>query len=153
MSYNDKLQRMVREYTAETGKSEVTTHEVAEWAIRKGLWKPHKSDLVDQFAKQIARAMREEYITDPQGRTIRAKHAARVERGGDQLTLWADIRKAPSKHMKIAFQQRRHQIVGDCRQLKVDVDSYNENWSEGTSIQMSFDFTRDLEEIEAAGVV
>jgi hypothetical protein len=51
--------------------------------------------------------------------------------------------------MEIAFQQRRQQIVGDCRQLKADVDSYNENYNSGEAIQTVFDFTEDLEELEA----
>jgi hypothetical protein len=51
--------------------------------------------------------------------------------------------------MEVAFQQRRQQIVGDCRQLKADLDSYNENYNLGESLQMVFDFTNDLAEIEA----
>jgi hypothetical protein len=39
-------------------------------------------------------AMREEHIIDPQGRTVRAKHAARFDVGGQPLVLWADIRSA-----------------------------------------------------------
>jgi hypothetical protein len=74
-----------------------------------------------------AKAMREEYIVDPQGRTVRAKHAARIRQGNRQMTLWADIRTASQNHMAIAFQQRRQQILGECHQLKSDVDSYNEN--------------------------
>jgi len=85
--------------------------------------------------------------TSPQGRTVRAKHAARVEdANGHQTTLWADIRTAPRKHMETAFRQRRGQILGECRQLKSDVDSYNENASPGIPIPMSFNFTYDLEE-------
>jgi len=53
--------------------------------------------------------------------------------------------------MAIAFQQRRQQIVGDCAQLKRDVDSYNDNRSKTEPIQMVFDFTQDLVEIEALG--
>jgi len=30
-------------------------------------------------------------------------------------------------NMKLAFQQRRMQILGDCKQLRADGDSYNEN--------------------------
>ena len=52
--------------------------------------------------------------------------------------------------MQIAFQQRRRQIVGDCRQLKADVDSYNENSHPGQPIQMVFDFRNDLEELDSA---
>ena len=92
--------------------------------------------------------MREEYITDPQGRTVRAKHVARVERSGEQIALWADIRTANRQHMEIAFQQRRQQIVGDCRQLKADVDSYNENRNPGPPVQLVLDFTADVQEME-----
>jgi hypothetical protein len=70
---------------------------------------------VNRLAEQMSRAMREEYIIDAQGRSVRAKHAARIKRDNEQLTLWADIRSAEPKHMQIAFQQRRQQIVGDCR--------------------------------------
>lgn len=67
--------------------------------------------------------MREEYITDRRGRRVRAKHPVRTRRGGEQITLWDDIRTAARPHMEMAFQQRRNQIVGECRQLKTDVDS------------------------------
>jgi hypothetical protein len=53
--------------------------------------------------------------------------------------------------MEIAFQQRRQQIVGDCRQLKADINSYNDNRSPDRPIQMSFDFTWDIEELQAVG--
>lgn len=116
-----------------------------------GQWRPHPTLLVNQAAEEISRAMREEYIRDPQGRTIRAKHAARIERAGEQAVFWADIRTASREHMQIAFQQRRQQIVGDCHALKVDVDSFNANRSSEQPIQMVFDFTSDLDELEAAG--
>jgi hypothetical protein len=51
--------------------------------------------------------------------------------------------------MEIAFQQRRESISADCRQLKTDIDSYNENFNVGQPIQMVFDFTDDLAEAEA----
>ena len=127
-----------------------TRREIAAWAIRNSLWAPHRSDLIGQCAEQLSRAMREEYITDPQGRAVRAKHAARRNQGGEQMVLWADIRNAPPDHMGVALQQRRQQIVGDCHQLKQDVDSYNQNYNYSDPIQLSLDFTNDLKEIEAA---
>lgn len=36
----------------------------------------------------------------------------------------------------------------DCRQLRQDVDSYNENYNKSIPIQMVFDFTEDLEELD-----
>jgi hypothetical protein len=76
-----------------------------------------------------------------------------IEKDGKQASFWADMRKAPHGHMEIAFQQRRQQIVGDCRQLKWDMDSYNQNHNVGEPIQMVFDFTLDLEEIEALAAI
>ena len=49
--------------------------------------------------------------------------------------------------MQRAFAQRREQIVNDCRQLRTDVDSYNENLNTELPIQMVFDFTDDLNEL------
>ena len=45
-------------------------------------------------------------------------------------------------------QQRRRGVLGDCKQLKTDVDSYNDNNAHGAHIQMSFDFEPDLKELE-----
>ncbi|GAJ11034.1 unnamed protein product [marine sediment metagenome] len=145
----EQLQSIVSKYIAAGERWPASTHEIAAWAIGNKLWAPQPSAIVDQCADQIARAMREEYIVDPQGRTVRAKHAARIKRDGQQLVLWADIRSASREHMAIAFQQRRQQIVGDCRQLKADLDSYNQNKNPITPIEMIFDFTSDLMELEA----
>ena len=150
MRYYEQLQHIVNAYISAGGKWPATTKEIAGWGIQKGLWKPRGSDLIDVFADQLARAMREEYLIDPQGRHIRSKHAIRTKQGGTQTALWADIRTASRQHMEIAFKQRRQQIVGDCKQLKLDVDSYNENENSGKPIQMVFDFTHDLIEAELA---
>ncbi len=52
--------------------------------------------------------------------------------------------------MQMSFQHRRHGIVGDCRQMKLDLDSYNETHATEEPIEMVFDFTMDLAELEAA---
>lgn len=93
--------------------------------------------------------MRDEYIIDPQGRKVRAKHAATIKKGDEQETLWEDIRTGNREHMAVAFQQRRQQIVGDCHQLKTDVDSFNDNQNSEQPIQLCLDFTEDVAEIEA----
>src|SRR6267142_6052367 len=132
-TYVRNLQRIVNDYMA-SGRSVATAREMAAWAVHNNLWKPRPADVINQCAEQLSRAMREEYIVDPQGRSVRAKHAARVE----QLVLWADIRTAEPAHMEIAFKQRRQQILGDCRQLQFDVDSFNENRKPPRPIQIVF---------------
>jgi hypothetical protein len=75
--------------------------------------------------------MREEMFTDSQGRRVRKKHAIRDLRElpsgkQEQLVLWVDISDATGEQMLKAFQYRRRLVLGDCTQLKTDVDSYNE---------------------------
>lgn len=118
-NYNAQLQRIVQRYRDAGGEWPVenTTRTIAEWAYSHGEWQPKQSP-VDQLAADLAKAMREEYITDPQGRTVRAKHAVRSKQG----VLWDDIRTASTDHMHMALQQRRQQIVSDCKQLKNDAE-------------------------------
>jgi len=142
---NRMLQKVVNDYIDAGEEWPTTARHVAAWAVREKRWQPHPSSLVSQCAEALATAMREEYIVDPQGRPVRAKHAARIE----QEVLWADIRSATREHMEVAFKQRRKAILGDCHQLQLDLDSFNENRSAAHPIQMGFDFTRDLLELEA----
>ena len=84
---------------------------------------------------------------------MRTKHAARILEKGTQLTFWADIRTADRSHLDIAFKQRRQQIVGGCKKLKTDVDSFNENRDFELPIQLVLDFTDDVAELEALDAV
>lgn len=152
MSFHEKIQKLVERYREAGNKWPATTKEIAAWFLKEKLWELSRESALSRCAEEISRAMRDEYITDPQGRRVRAKHAARLSKGPRQEVLWEDIRSAPREHMEIAFNQRREQIVGDCRQLKTDVDSYNDNANESNPIQLFLDFTLDVEEIEALEV-
>ena len=43
---------------------------------------------------------------------------------------------------------KRQLIVSDCRQVKLEIDSYNQNYNKEKPIQGFFDFTDDLTELE-----
>jgi hypothetical protein len=150
MTYAEQLQRIVRGYREAGMPWPAAMREVAAWAITAKQWAPQPSDMIQQCADELSAAMRQEHITDAQGRHVRAKHAARMKRNGEQVTLWADIRTASVDHMSVAFQQRRQQIVGECKQLKADVDSFNQNTNKGPPVQLVLDFTLDVEESERA---
>ncbi len=66
------------------------------------------------------------------------------------MSLWADMddEKAPRSHFVKSFGQRRQQIVGDCFQLKTDVDVYNGKNQDKDPIQVPLDFTLDVEELQ-----
>lgn len=145
-TYNEQMQQLFRDYQEAHGSEPADPHDVAEWAIREERWRPRPSDIRDRFSKDLTEALRQEYRTDAKGRTYRAKHAVCLKKNGRQLSLWADIDQAPREHMEKAFGQRRKQIVGDCYQLRQDVDHYNESNPCSRGIQMILDFTDDVEE-------
>ena len=148
-SYAQQMQKLVDEFIVDGGPWPATLRTVAAWAINTNRWQPQQSAIISQCADHLARALREEYRTDPQGRRVRAKHPAPIYQEGKQMLFWDDIRTASRDHMRAAFQTRRRQIVGDCHQLKIDIDSYNDNYNGGQPIQMVFDFSLDLQELEA----
>lgn len=139
---------IVNRYLA-TGEAElVEPRRLAEWAINLGLWKAPSETLVKKAMEDFSDAMRNEYVTDPQGRRIRAKVAARVKRDGKQTTLWGGLDSDP-QFLRLAFAQRRRLIVGECYQLKLDVDSFNQNRNTDRPVQISFDLEPDLREKES----
>lgn len=147
----DRRHEIVRLYREAHRNQPARALEIAAWAMENKLWRPHPVDQRKQLAEELSRAMRDDYFTDPQGRRVRVNHAAHVDVNGEQQVLWADMRDKSStnrQHIEIAFQQRRQQVVGDCRQLKTDIDSYNENYNPSIPIQTSFNFEDDLAELE-----
>ena len=125
---------------------------IAEWAVRKQLYVPQRRSVVGMCAEDLADAMRLEMETDPQGRSVRAKLCAKISEMDEagvvtQKTLWFGRDAEPSL-MHRSLQQRRGGILGDCKQLKTDQDSYNDNNAFGATLQLSFDFTRDLDDLE-----
>lgn len=148
-SYTDAMFNIVSQFLADGGTEPIDLDELARYAINTGQWTKHGRSLLQLCKRDLSRAFREQYHTDPQGRQVRTYHAATSHvTGGEQRVFWADLRTAPPEHIELAFQQRRSQIVGDCRQLKMDVDSYNENNGHGALFQLVLDFTEDIAELE-----
>lgn len=150
-NYSDHMQRLVSEYRDAGEPWPATARDIARWMIRNRKWDKGERTMVELCARDVSRAMREEYHTDPQGRRVRTKHAAKFPAPGTedgQMTLWHDIRNAPREFMDRAFKGRRNQIVGDCVQLNTDVKSYNENVTPDNPIPMLWDFTDDVLESE-----
>ena len=155
MSLIEQNQEIISKYRESEQPWPATSVDIAHWAISEKLWEIHPSKIVRQCADQLAEAMRQEFLTDPQGRRVRAKHAAPYDEQGHLSLKWDDLRTATHDHMEMAFAHRRQQIVGDCRQLKVDIDSYNENYRPSVErpIQGVFDFTDDLAELDLAAAL
>jgi hypothetical protein len=145
----DKLMQVARLYM-DGADGPIDLDSLAKYAIAGGHY--FVGDLEDirlQKCKQaFSRAFREQYHRDAQGRHVRTWHAKVDKSRSEQHTFWGDMRTAPEEHMEVAFQQRRSQIVGDCAQLKTDVDSWNDNNTHGAQFQLIIDFTDDVAERE-----
>lgn len=149
-TYKKQMQKIVEDYRLAEQPWPASAKTIADWAIETGRWQFPRAAIHRRCAEDIAAAMREEYTTDRKGRRVRLLHPAPLFAAMDHTMVWDDIRTAPRKHMEMSFQHRRQGIVGDCRQFKVDVDSYNDSHEGDEPIQIVFDFTMDLAELEAA---
>jgi len=150
-AYANQVKAYIERYQAEVGGDGLLDpHAVAEWAYRKGLHKPSLRTVVDAIATDIAQQFREDYRTDVHGQRYRAMHAVRSKKDDKTMSLWADMDddRAPRDHFVRSFAQRRQQIVGDCFQLKTDVDVYNAKDPSQMHIQVPLDFTYDVEELQ-----
>jgi hypothetical protein len=143
-------QQIISDYRMAGEHWPATKVEIGAWAIKTGRWKMAPAAILAKCAEEIGEAMGETYYTDKKGRRVRLLHPATVKRQGVLFTEWDDIRTAPRQHMQISFQQRRKAIVGECRQLKTDQDSYNDAHPTDAPLQVSFNFEMDIAEFEAA---
>lgn len=96
--------RIISDYKRKHGVDIVDLDEVTLWAIAEKRWVPQESALRKQCRELLARALREERVTDPQGRRIRKYHAVRQEKNGNTLWLWGDIDTVTHNHMRVSFQ-------------------------------------------------
>jgi hypothetical protein len=150
MSYKEKMQKLADEFFAENGGKLASARDMAKWAMKNGKWSPPLALAEERCASDFADAMREQYITAPDGRRIRTKHAARKKIDGRQQTLWGDLFDNPPRDfMETALQQRRQQVYGDCKQLRNDTDYYNEEHIKQEPIQLVLDFEEELAEEKA----
>jgi hypothetical protein len=137
-------------YLDEVNGNPVSLDEVADWALREGLYRPAPQDIRKLCREAIADGARSQKRFDGK-RWYRAKHAVSSNVGGVQMTLWADIDKnASPAFMAKSIAIRRRSVVNDCYQMKMDVDHFNE-MNPAAGIQLILDFTEDVAEREASG--
>jgi hypothetical protein len=125
---------------------------VALWAYDQGLWRPTITDPREVLRRKLCRALRHQYITDPQGREVRANFSAVEEiettEGPKRRSKWYPIFKAPPEVARQAFSLERRQALANVAQMKLDFDSYNDNNDFGAQLEpLDLDFNKDIEEM------
>jgi len=150
MTKTELLQRVWRQYQDEHGHLPTGTQEVVEWAVDKGLIPLPEINPMDVLAGEMSRALREESATDEKGRRYRVNQAIRVSKNGVQHTMWGIAGFVDASHSITSFAQRREQIIGDCHQLKIDVDVHNDRHPANEQYCLDLDFTQDVAEREVS---
>lgn len=146
-TFNEQLLSIVEDYRAAEHPWPATAEQMAEWAVARDRFRITRGMAINQCKEKLARAMRLEHVKDKRGRSIRKYYAARIREDGQLTMKWDDL-NAQRPFMEVATANRRNQILGQCVQLKSDVDSYNERRCPDQPIQVEFDFTVDIEELE-----
>jgi hypothetical protein len=146
-NFNEQLVRIVEDYRAAGNPWPAKKSEIAEWAVVHDRYELTRGMAVSQCAERIGRAMGLEHVRDRKGRSVRKYYAARLREDGQLVMKWHDW-DAPRPFMEIAGANRRNQILGECRQLKTDMDSYSDRHCAEAPIQIDFNFNIDLEELE-----
>ncbi len=129
----------------------IDPHEIAPWAIIRGLWKRPPITPEELLRKELARFLKAEYILDPQGRQVRKNHAmpviVKTPEGDRRHWRYYDIFHAPEKHMLGSLQIRRRGMVADAVQLDIDWASYNDNNVWGAKLPpIDYNLNLDVEE-------
>lgn len=146
MTRKERNIKNIQQFESEHQRKPFDLHEVFTWAVANRLWAPPLDLAERKFMEEVSSDLREEYITDEIGDQVRYYHAVTRGREG---SLWGNLDTAPKDHLYEAFMQRRRQSLGDCRQLKTDVDYCNRKRFSDTPMQMSFNFDADLAEEDA----
>jgi len=143
---NDQLVKIVEDYRAAGMPWPASREQIAEWAVAKERYQLTRGMAVRQCAEKLGRAMGLEHVKDRRGRSIRKYYAAPIRENGQLVMKWDDL-NAPRPFMEIASANRRNRILGQCWQLKNDMDSYSERRCPDEPIQLDFNFNVDLEEL------
>jgi hypothetical protein len=143
---SEQLLKIVEDYRNSGGEWPATRDQIAEWAVANERYQLTRGMAVNQCAEKIGRAMGLEHVKDKRGRSIRKYYAAPIRENGQLVMKWDDL-NAERPFMEVAAANRRNQILGQCWQLKSDMDSYSERRCPEEPIQMDFNFNVDLEEL------
>ena len=145
-SYGKQMMEIIDLYVAETGKKTYDLHDVASWAYRKDLLQPRPRNIINDLAKQLAMAARQDYVQDENDEPVRQRHAIRIKQKEKQLTFWFKMEDATPEKMRLSAQDRRRGTLADVLQIDRDIRYFNKKFNPGDAIQLDFDFNKDIEE-------
>lgn len=149
-----KMQYLMDQYAMANPNEgpEIKPELVAEWACAQKLWKPIPVKPQEQLRRLICRSLRDTYMTDPQGREVRANlpilEEVMTADGPKRRSRWYPMFEAPSNVARASFSLRRRSALADAVQLHFDWMSYNDNNVLGEELEpLDLNFEKDIAEL------
>ena len=139
---------LVEQYERTHGMDHADPDDVAGWLMETQNYVPEPIDPRRALRRRIARALRAERYTDPQGRDVRVNHSVvETKADGKRHATYHHIKTALPDSMRVSLTQRRDGIVNDCRQHLLDFESYNDNNIYEASLPpYDYNINHDIEE-------
>ncbi len=139
--------KIAAEYVKEHGEDKYLIVDVVTWAHSTNRWEPDPRKIIDIAKKELANALRNAEVVDPQGRKVRQFISAKMRQGD----LWAELSTAAPELAIEHFRQNERNIRDGIGAHKARLQSWNDNYRpEGYApIQMPL-FDIDDSESEAA---
>lgn len=160
-SATEHYQWLIRQYKDAGQPWPASMRAISKWAIDSGTYSP-KFDRYTSLAQKLSNAARLDMTTDPQGRKVRKLHAIPESQIEDENVIaaidepsasgrpryfWKELEEVTPPEMHASLSLRRSHAKGECRQIKTDMDSFNDNRiGDCEPIDMSFNFDVDFEE-------
>lgn len=141
MTKREQLLRIRDEYRATHDNAPATSREMGDWAVANGKYKLPTHATESRCAEELAEAMRLDLMTVEGGRRVRVMHAWPAS---NQRTLWDHVTTITRPNMQLSVAQKRNGIVGELKQMKIDLDFFNELHADEPPLQMAFNFEGDL---------
>ena len=127
---------------------------VADWAMTQpGLYRPIPITPRDQLKRLLARSLRETYMTDPQGREVRANHPVFQDvmtvDGPKRLARYYPLFQSPAEIARVFFSYKRKAALHDVMQLDLDFESWSDNNVFKQALERpDYNFNIDMEELK-----
>ena len=128
----------------ETDAKSYTLEDLADWALEKELWKPYPQDIRKLLQDHLRKALASIHREDPQGRRIRAHYAVPILKDKQTVFEWFKPENMNYEEMLACYQYRRGLAKNDVKQCYNDTTSWNENHSDGKTVEQDYDFNKDL---------
>lgn len=146
--YTRQLLDLMDKYAKAHGVTEVDPMDAARWAIQTRQWDEPPEDKVRKLSKLFRRAAREDHFEDENGEPVRRRHPLpyRVDDEPTQKYLWLKMEDMNPGQFRISTQVRRRGMVACAVQFVRDVSYYNKHFNPGAPIDVSVNFTFDVDE-------